>query len=125
MKQSPPIPLVISLALFLSMAYFYQGGGWNPNSRMNLVRSLGDEGSWSVDTWAHNTGDRAKFGEHYYSDKAPGVSYLALPFYSLYRLFFGTPSSDRALMLASFLCVIMSISLPLALSAGLYFRYLH
>ncbi len=32
--------LLISAVAFISYAYFYQGGGWNQNSRFDLVRAI-------------------------------------------------------------------------------------
>jgi hypothetical protein len=67
------------LLLFASYAYFYQAGGWNQNSRFNLVRAIANDHSLRVDPYRRSTGDRAIFEGHYYSDKAPGLSFAALP----------------------------------------------
>jgi hypothetical protein len=77
------IALGLFVLLFVTFAYFYQGGGWNENSRMDLARALVEDHALSIDRLHHNTGDKAKFGGHYYSDKAPGLSFLAAPVYAL------------------------------------------
>src|SRR5215211_4871580 len=77
------LALAIFAVLLVSYAYFYQGGGWNENSRMDLVRALVEDHSLIIDRFHTNTRDLAKFGGHYYSDKAPGVSIAAAPTYAL------------------------------------------
>src|SRR5262245_7054529 len=65
--------------LFASYAYFYQAGGWNQNSRFALVRAILERHTLQIDAYQLHTGDRAVFEGHYYSDKAPGQSLMALP----------------------------------------------
>ena len=69
---------IVGAALFISYAYFYQGGGWNQNSRFALVRAILERHTLSIDAYHDQTGDRALWRGHYYSDKAPGMSLLAL-----------------------------------------------
>jgi len=52
---------------------------WNATSRIGLSISLADRGSLYIDDFAPLTGDRATLGDHFASDKAPGLSFLALP----------------------------------------------
>jgi hypothetical protein len=54
-------------------------GNWNTMSRIGLSVSLADRGSLYIDDFAALTEDRAKVGNHFASDKAPGLSFLALP----------------------------------------------
>jgi len=70
--------VVLAVGLFSSYAYFYQGGGWNQNTRFALVRAVLEYGSLSIDPYSDQTGDRALWQGHYYSDKAPGASLLAI-----------------------------------------------
>ncbi len=69
---------VLGIALFASYAYFYQAGGWNQNSRFALVRAIIERHTLQIDAYQLHTGDRALWHGHYYSDKAPGASLLAL-----------------------------------------------
>src|SRR5215831_9685556 len=48
-------------------------------TRLSLSRSLAERGSVNIDPWAGLTTDRARFDGHWYSDKAPGISLLAIP----------------------------------------------
>src|SRR5919202_6154659 len=73
------LPLLVGLLLLGSYAYFYQGGGWNQNSRLDLSRALVERGTLQIDAYADNTGDKAVFDGHAYSDKAPGQALAAVP----------------------------------------------
>jgi hypothetical protein len=87
--------------LFVSYAYFYQAGGWNENTRFDLVRAIVDDHSLSIDRYHENTGDKARVGGHYYSDKAPGLSFAAVPVYSLFRLFRGLFATEHGFIVAA------------------------
>ena len=69
---------VLGVALFLSYAYFYEAGGWNQNSRFALIRAILERHTLQIDAYQLHTGDRALWQGHYYTDKAPGASLLAL-----------------------------------------------
>jgi hypothetical protein len=64
--------------------------GAQDTSRICLTRAL-EHGSLRADSCLDPNGDRAAFGGHLYSDKAPGVSVLAVPAAEAVRL--GPPSS--------------------------------
>ena len=71
--------LLLGLLLFCSYAYFNQGHGWNQDSRFDLTRALVERHTLRIDAYHANTFDKAYFNGHYYSDKAPGLSLLAVP----------------------------------------------
>ncbi len=78
------ISWALFLAALISCAWFINGvGGPNPLSRIALTLSLLEDRSVAVDRWValfpDNFADKSRVGDHYYSDKAPGVSLLALP----------------------------------------------
>ena len=74
------IATLLGITSFLSFLYFYEGGGWNQNSRFDLVRAVIERHTLRIDAYHENTQDKAHFQGHYYSDKAPGVAFLAIPF---------------------------------------------
>src|SRR5262245_62035968 len=69
--------------VFGAYAYFYQGGGWSTNSRFDLTRAIVERGTVAIDAFHENTGDKSERDGHYYCDKAPGLSWLAVPPYAL------------------------------------------
>ena len=50
-----------------------------PVSRLDLLHALICKGQISIDTYGANTGDKAFWKGHWYSDKAPGTVAVALP----------------------------------------------
>src|SRR5450432_4745408 len=79
------IAVLLGLVTFLSFTYFYEGGGWNQNSRFDLLRAIVERHTLQIDAYHENTEDKAHFNGHYYSDKAPGLVFLAVPFVVIAR----------------------------------------
>ena len=106
---------ILGLGLFLSFAYFYEGGGWNQNTRFDLVRAIVENGTVRIDLYHENTGDKSQVGTHYYMDKAPGASLLAVPAVGLVR---GTLRLARAKVYSREAMVVYSYVATLAASAA-------
>jgi len=113
--------VTLFLLLFASYAYFYQAGGWNQNSRFNLVRAIVNDGSFRVDPYHRSTGDQAVFDGHYYSDKAPGLSFAALPSVlvgrAIYRALGGDAESYEGIAWMSWVATVFTAGLFTALAA--------
>jgi hypothetical protein len=81
--------LYLPLFVTLLVAFAYtppRWQDWNQNSRFNLTRAIVENGSVRIDEYVANTGDYAKLNGHYYTDKAPGLSLMAVPVYALTNL---------------------------------------
>ena len=77
---------MLFFTLLLTYCYFPPTAGWNENSRFDLSRAIVDQGQLFIDSYHHNTGDKAICaGGHYCSDKAPGASFAGVLPYALYR----------------------------------------
>jgi len=77
--------VVALVAVVLAMTSLVQGGGWNQNAHLALVRAL-SHGTPAVDRSTAGTGDLAWHDGRYYSAKAPGVALLAVvPYIALDR----------------------------------------
>lgn len=113
-----PAAALIAL-LFGCYAYFYQAGGWNQNSRFNLVRAVVEDGSLRTDRFAKNTGDDAIREGHHYCDKAPGASWLATPSYAVMYWAAGAPEKPqpRWLAWAAWLSIVVAVSVPSVVAA--------
>jgi hypothetical protein len=72
------------LLLAVACAPLVQRGGWNERSHYAQVRAF-NAGTPIIDAYAANTGDRARYRGHFYSDKAPGLAFLTVPVYSVAR----------------------------------------
>ena len=116
---SDPRPLLFVL-LFASYAYFYQAGGWNQNSRFDLVRAITNEHTLNIDPFKFSTGDIAFFEGHYYSAKAPGLALTAAPLVAavrpVMRAFGGDPETLAGLAGLSYLSTVFTAGLFTALA---------
>ncbi len=80
--------LLLAVFFLVTYAYFFQGGGWNQNSRFCLTRAIIDQHSFIIDRYREdsqdpyfefvNTADVAYYDGHYYSNKSPGMSFAAV-----------------------------------------------
>jgi hypothetical protein len=113
-------PAAALVALLLGCyAYFYQAGGWNQNSRFNLVRSTVEHGTLVTDRYAKNTGDDAIRNGHHYCDKAPGSSWLCTPPYAVVYYVSGAPAQPSVTWLAwaAWLSIVFAVSVPSVIAA--------
>lgn len=77
----------VFLILLICYGYFMpKWADWAANSRADLVYAFVDEGVLTIDSYHENTGDKAFFEGHYYTDKSLGPSLLALPFYVVFKV---------------------------------------
>src|SRR5262245_30916299 len=53
--------------------------GTNQQARYELARAIVLKGKFAIDERYTHTLDWSKYGEHYYSNKAPGSSFLVVP----------------------------------------------
>jgi 4-amino-4-deoxy-L-arabinose transferase-like glycosyltransferase len=90
--------ITLFLILLTCYGYFfpkYSNGG--SNSRIDLVFAVVDQGVLNIDAYHTNTGDKAFFEGHYYTDKSPGPSLVAIPFYALYKGIIAFPPLQQLL----------------------------
>ena len=113
---------VFALLLF-SFAYFYQAGGWNENTRFDLVRAIVDDHTLAIDRYHENTGDKASYGGHYYSDKAPGLSLFTVPLYAVVRLFRGVFATEHDfIIVATYVLTILTVGVAGAATGAIVYR---
>jgi tetratricopeptide (TPR) repeat protein len=82
------LPFLLFLLVLLFYSYFFQFIGresWNVSSRLNLTYALAEYGTFRIDAYHQNTGDKVFYRGHYYTDKAPGISLLAVPGYLFFK----------------------------------------
>ena len=84
LRAEAPVLGPLALALLCTYAYFIGPPAWNQNSRLALTRALVEHRSPIIDDYHASTGDKSQRDGHFYSDKAPGASLLALPAYALF-----------------------------------------
>ncbi|MBI3974515.1 MAG: DUF2029 domain-containing protein [Chloroflexi bacterium] len=78
--------LIFCVSLLAYGYFVYRGPHHNPDSRLALTYSLVERGTLAVDDYAGTTRDLAYARGHYYTDKAPGLSFALAPLYLGLRL---------------------------------------
>lgn len=118
----PSVPL--AALLFSTYAYFYQAGGWNQNSRFDLVRAVVEDHSLQIDRFEGNTGDDSVRDGHWYCDKAPGASALCMPTYAAIYHTAGAPPAPSPALLAwsAWVAILLAIGAPSAIAAAFLVR---
>jgi hypothetical protein len=124
--------LALFLAALLAYAYFVPRGPYhNPDSRLALTYSVVERHSLAIDPYAGTTDDRAYAGGHYYTDKAPGVSFLLAPPYALLRAVagpaldaMGEPPGAADRFFTRYVLTLFGIGVPNALFTAVLFHWL-
>jgi hypothetical protein len=127
---------LLFILFFISYGYFFQGGGWNQNSRICLTRSIIDHGTFTIDAYKEdapgmefvNAGDWAYYDGHYYSNKSPGLSFMAAPFFAasqtlLTRLIPG--DAGRQVLMSAYLSTVFTVGVLSVFLCLLIFYVFH
>jgi hypothetical protein len=86
-KQDLRAIVLLFVVFSLLYGYFFQGGGWNPNSHFDTVRAIVERHAVDITPVAANTGDIAIHDGKTYSNKGPGLALWVAPIYFvLYHL---------------------------------------
>lgn len=117
--------LLIGLLLLLCYGFFHQTPIWNEPSRYDLVVAIVDHHTTQIDPNQQNTGDKAFFQGHYYSDKEPGSAFLGVPAYATMRFVRAIthqppPDETETIQVLAF----VECAIPTALLAMLLIRFL-
>ena len=87
--------------LLISYGYFFpRWAMWGANTKLNLAMAIIDRGTLSIEEYYQGVGytkDYALYKGTHYSDKAPGTSFLSVPFYAAFKLIARTSPVDRML----------------------------
>lgn len=123
----PPPPrlrrewLGLLAALFVSYAYFFQGGGNNQNSRLDLTRAIAERGTLAIDPYHENCADKSFVKGHYYSNKSPGQPILAVPVFlagrPILRAIGVDPETLGGVTTLTYFGTLLTCALPTALAA--------
>lgn len=90
--------LMFLLLVILPLPFLPEYGGANSSTRMMLTIALVDEGSTRIDRHQALTVDKAEHEGHYYSDKAPGMAFLAVPAYAVASRILGSGNQKLDLL---------------------------
>jgi hypothetical protein len=117
--------LLVGLFVLFCFGFFHQVPIWNEPSRYDLVVAIVDDHTTQIDKTQSDTGDKALYNGHYYSDKEPGSAFLGVPVYGLMRLVRivthqPPPDEDVSIQVLAF----VECAIPTALLAMLLIRFL-
>ena len=113
----------IFLTFFIIYLCFAKFQYFDDDVKLDLTRTIIDEHCFEIDSYVENTGgDRIYYNGHYYSDKAPGASFLTIPVYAVFKLFFGMPDTNFKLYLLEFVIIAFSSVLFSALLVVLMYK---
>src|SRR5512146_3166447 len=117
--------ILLGLVLLFAYGFFRQVPAWNEYSRYDLVRATVDDGPTRIDRFADNTGDKARYGDHWYADKAPATALLGVPVYVSQAAISsaagaGTPSETDSIQALAF----VECAIPTAILVLLLIRFL-
>ena len=123
--QAPPKALsrIVFSLVFLTGAWFIQGGSWAVNARFDLTRAIVERGILDCAAYHHNSGDMVQWGGRWIPYKAPGLSLLGVPAWAL--LYWGSggeiASTKEGLTWGAWAVNLTTTLLPLAWAAAWFF----
>lgn len=118
------VKVVLFFLTLIAHSYFYHGSFWNQNSRLDGIYvfvepGYPETGTFKIDRFVPdpvkgvNTGDWAKYADHYYSNKAPGSTIIGIPIYFLLyhgeKLFGVDPASPEYYNVAVYNAYVLSV----------------
>jgi hypothetical protein len=129
-RVSPALSYIASgLLVFFASGYVHQKNFDGPTavSRLDLLHAL-VTGTVHIDAYHTDTPDKAAFDGHYYSDKAPGAVFLALPSFaaSVLALYAAgvTVDCEKGWLVSSWVSCLCSNGLIAAFGAAALFAWL-
>ena len=115
----------VFLWVALTGAYFIQGGSWNINARFDLTRSIVERGTCDCTAYAYNSGDLVERNGRLIPYKAPGISFLGVPFWAV--LYWGSggkmAATPHSLTVGAWLVTMGTTTLVVAWAAVWFFRF--
>jgi hypothetical protein len=101
----------IFVVVLVTCGWFFGGGGWAQNSHFALARAIVEKGTLEISAYRFTTGDVALVDGRLYSNKSPGLSFVAVPpyaaIYALERFAGIDPASPAALTLNLYLLTLL------------------
>lgn len=88
MKQKQTIQAKLFITFLITSLFFVSWYGWNEESNFALTRAIVEESKFEIDNYANQTGDRAIYDNHFYSDKDPGLAFLTTPIYAGWKFLY-------------------------------------
>jgi hypothetical protein len=88
MKLKQNVQAKLFITFLITSIFFVSWYGWNEESNFALTKAIVEENRFEIDSYANQTGDRAIYGNHFYSDKDPGLAFLTTPIYAGWKFLY-------------------------------------
>lgn len=109
------LELLVAATVFVSCAYFFQGGGWNQNAHYATTVSLVEQGTLYLDRYRQTTGDMSRAGEHVASAKPIGTALMGVPGYLVSGpLTLGIDNEGNRVIARAYLTTVLSVGVAMA-----------
>jgi len=118
--------LLVFLIVLIAYGYFYSQDDVNSNTRLAMVKAVVEQNRFAIDSYQAGvlqTGDKAFYAGHYYTDKDIGSSLIGIEFYSLIYKLSGRPADGLPIQVFKPLLTFFSISLLCAFLAPLLYSF--
>lgn len=116
---------LVFLALFVPFSYFNHSDGWNQTARIAELHAVVLQGTIRLDKYHEITGDKALIDGHYYSEKAPAITLIALPSFALTvlveKLAGLDPDAQPGWRISEWIATVASVGLLAALGGVAFF----
>lgn len=133
-KTGPGAELLAATVLVAAAYFVPRGVSWNADTHMYLTASIVDRGTLNIDPFAQFTGDLASANGHFFADKAPGLSLIAIPVYLLLKFsllgghsltsLYTLPEPQRIDFLVRYLLALVYAGVPTAALTVMLYRFL-
>lgn len=118
------VELLLFVLIWLTYAYFYQSTQHNGAARFDQARAIVEDGTLHIDRFTYNTADVIEYGRegearHWYPNKAPGTTLLAVAPFWLWTKVVGAFGVEEPLFwhIVAYLTILSTIALLSALAA--------
>jgi 4-amino-4-deoxy-L-arabinose transferase-like glycosyltransferase len=116
--------LILVLFLLTCFTFFVQWSGAEQRSFFNLILAVHNDHSLQIDPYESSTPDKAFYDGHYYSDKAPGLSFMGVPVYAAINRMQNLARPGLLLPYIIYMVSAFVVSLPAALLSLFILRFL-
>ncbi len=116
--------VILVLFLLTCFTFFVQWSGAEQRTFFNLILAVNNDHSLQIDRYESSSPDKAFYNGHYYSDKAPGLSFLGLPVYAVVNRMQDLARPGLLLPYVIYMVSAFVVSVPAALLSLLILRFL-
>ena len=113
--------------VLLALCFFYlhhPHPGSGVNARLDTTFALVENGTLSIDAYHGNTHDKTLVAGRFYSDKAPLLSFLAVPAYAAMRVVTRAAGTERTFRVKGYLVTALTVTLMSLLLIAVIYQHL-